>query len=65
MVEITRRGNMTNTSQYWREQAGVWRSMAERGEDAKLHAQLMLLVDEAEAIAAEIDAERGQTPNAA
>jgi hypothetical protein len=53
---------MTKTSQYWREQAGVWRSMAEYGDDVRLHAQLLLLVEEAEAIAAEIDAENGEAP---
>jgi hypothetical protein len=53
---------MTKTSQYWREQAGIWRSMAECGEDVRLHAQLLLLVEEAEAIAAEIDAETGEAP---
>jgi hypothetical protein len=45
------------TSQWWRDQAKMWRLMAESGQDSLLHSQLMLLAEEADAIAAEIDAE--------
>jgi hypothetical protein len=48
-------------SQWWRDQAKMWRLMAESGEDSLLHAQLMLLADEADSTAAEIEAETGAT----
>jgi hypothetical protein len=45
------------TSRWWRDQAEMWRLMAESGEDSLLHAQLRLLAEEADATAAEIEAE--------
>ena len=44
----------------WRARAQTWRLLAERGEDAILNTSLLVLADEADAIAAETDSESGR-----